>query len=240
MSGPLANFGDALSKGLIMAIEDLNQTDKFKVYVEDSQYNGAQAVLAYNKLATIDKVDLVINWGNPTGQAIAAQVEIHKVPFLSISTDADITEKSEYIIRLYNEPQIQSKVMLDYLRELGLNKNIAIFKLEDHYHNSIYNGLLESKNIGEEIILIDTVQWSTTDFRTSLLKLKKRNYNSLGVILCGGQIAEFYKQTELAKQANTVFINYYQLYTGMQIPQQQMQQPELPVAAEDETIAITE
>jgi tetratricopeptide (TPR) repeat protein len=63
---------------------------------------------------------------------------------------------------------------------------------------------------------------------------------ALAVVQRVQRVAEFYKQTELAKQANTVFMNYYQLYTGMQIPQQQMQQPELPVAAEDETIAITE
>ncbi|HDQ16072.1 MAG TPA: DUF2723 domain-containing protein [Bacteroidetes bacterium] len=63
---------------------------------------------------------------------------------------------------------------------------------------------------------------------------------ALAVVQRVQRVAEFYKQTELAKQANTVFMNYYQLYTGMQIPQQQMQQPELPVAVEDETIAITE
>ncbi len=51
--------------------------------------------------------------------------------------------------------------------------------------------------------------------------------------------ADFFKQTELSKDANAVFVNYYQQFTGMQMPQQPQQQV-VPVSNNEAVIDSSE
>jgi len=192
MTGPLAEFGIALKNGLILASEESNNVNYIKFYFEDSQYDGTKAISGYQKLVTINDVDLVLSWGNPPASAISAQMTNESVPLLSISTNKDIITNSK-VIRLYNKPEEQAESMLKYLRDKNISK-IGVIKLEDDYHISIYNGLLNKKLDFEEITLIDTVLWNTMDFRSIITKIKTKDFDVLAPILCGSQISEFYTQ----------------------------------------------
>ena len=194
LTGPLATYGQAFQNGIIMAIEDLNIKDINFIF-EDSKYDPALAISAYRKLVDINNVDIVIDWGSATGNAIIPLVDLDKTPFVAFNFDNALAKKSEYTISPYSPPVAFSSKIWEYMREENINK-LGIVKVQLPYFDLLLEGLEESKIEGEEVIVIDTLQFQDTDFKTSIEKIKRSDIEALGVFLVSGQISQFYKQSE--------------------------------------------
>ena len=199
LSGPLAEYGIAIRNGLLWAQED-QKAQNFEFIFEDNEYDPKLAISAYQKLAEIDKVDLVIIFGNPTSETVAPLVDNTKVPVIAMATNTELPSRSNYLVRALPPASESSKKILEYLRTKRIKK-IGIVKTQNSYLNDIHKGLLEQKNQEETVELVDTFQWGDPDFRTTLAKIKQEDYEMLGVLLGAGQIAEFHKQ---AKEMNVI------------------------------------
>ena len=195
-TGPLAEYGEAHRNGFLLAADDFKIADKHVEFIfEDSQYDTAKAVSAFRKLTTIDKVDLVVDWGAATSYGLAPLAKDAGVPFIAISVDPDTVKASNYVIRHNYSPDDNAEELWKYFRSKGY-KNIGIVKMELLYFNKIADSLQKLKAEDETVTIVDNyASFSDKDFRTSIAKIKSGNqYDALGVFLAGGQIAEFYKQ----------------------------------------------
>lgn len=186
LTGGLAEYGVAIQNGLELAKEDLNSD--IELIFEDSKYNPSEAISAYNKLTTFNDVDLIINFGNPTTEALTPLVEEDKIPLLGFQSE-DQT-KGEYVIRTLKKPE---HYILKILEELKDYDKIGIVKTENAYLNALYNSLIEHTDQGR-VELIDNFQWGANDFSTSLIKVDQGGYDIVGVFLGSGSIGQFYKQ----------------------------------------------
>jgi ABC-type branched-subunit amino acid transport system substrate-binding protein len=65
LTGDAAVYGNALKKGLDLAVDEINKTGgikgkKVSLIYEDSQADPKTAISAFNKLVTVNKVSLII------------------------------------------------------------------------------------------------------------------------------------------------------------------------------------
>jgi len=194
LTGPLAEYGIALVNGIEL-LNSENSNPNVEYIFEDNKWDSKEAISAFNKLVQIDGVDVVINWGTPTSEAIAPLVgEI--VPFIAITTEPEITALSPYIIRGgFNRPDEYIAKVWEHLRSNDVKK-IGVIKTEIVYLNSLLNELEKAKNADESVVLIDNFNFGDSDFKSAIAKLSENEYDAIGVLLVSGQISTFYKQAE--------------------------------------------
>jgi branched-chain amino acid transport system substrate-binding protein len=194
LTGPLAEYGIAFKNGIEL-LNSQNSNSNVKYIFEDNKWDSKEAISAFNKLVQIDGVDLVMNWGTPTSEAIAPIVK-NTVPFIAITTEPSITNISPLIIRGgFNQPQDYIAKDWEYLRAHNVKK-IAVIKTDIVYLNSLLNELQKAKHSDESVTLIDSFNFEDSDFKSAIGKLSRDKYDAIGVFLVSGQISTFYKQSK--------------------------------------------
>ena len=194
LSGPLAEYGIAAKNGFELAIRDKNtNTKNIDFFFEDSRWEAKRAVSAFNNLRTQKKVSLIFNWGNPTSEAIAPLAERYRLPMLAMSLDPKVGIARNYVIRATNSSRHFSKKLADYLKQVG-HKRLAVIISQNTYVQGLYNELKAHLSSEQKIEIIDTYNLSDSDFRTSITKLRIKNFDAIGVFLISGQVSTFYQQ----------------------------------------------
>ncbi len=213
LSSYMSEFGDATRNGFLLAQKEAINGKKVQFIFEDSVYDPKKAISAYDKLATIDKVDLIVDWGAATTQALASVVNRYDIPFVSISAVINAPSQSDKTVRFFERPDTFASKVWEHLRKLGL-KNIAILKTQNYWLNSVYEQQVLQAKAGESVVLVDDVtSFNDMDFRTAVSKIKnsKTKYDAVGVYLGSGQIGQFYKQSsELGLKTVTFGTDFFE------------------------------
>ncbi len=197
LSGPVALFGEASKQGFEMLKKEKPETNLEFLY-EDSKYDSKIGITAFNKLADVDKPDVIISWGTGPSAAIAPIAERKHQPTILISGDPEIIKGKKYVIDFLNNPLDFSKAQVTFLREKGYKK-IAVVKTEIQYLEAFLEGIENNLVPGETLEVIDSFQPdSSVNFQSAITKikmgLKKNKFDVLAVLLGNGQIGSFYKK----------------------------------------------
>ncbi len=195
LSGPLAEYGNAIRNGYLLAKK--NHPDKFKkleFVFEDDQYKSSLAVTTFNKLISRDKVKVVFGWGNDTVLAVGPIAERKEIPYLFLCTHPKCYEGKKYSIGFINPAGDYSKLLVKQLKKQG-KKNIAVIKSETSFFNAMVETLEKELSADQKFTLIDNYFIGDSDFKPSILKLKDKGYDALGLYVLAAQNLQFVKQT---------------------------------------------
>lgn len=194
LSGALAEYGVASKNGIELAIKEHPELFKDLNFIyEDSQWDAKTAISSFVKLTTIDKVNLVYNWGNPTTEALAPIVERSSIPMLALSLDERVSIDKNFIIRTINRSEDFSIALARYINNAQYKK-IGIVVSDNTYVRGLFNGLKAHLDNDITIEEVESYPISEQDFRSSIVKIRAKKYDLLGVFLISGQISNFYKQ----------------------------------------------
>lgn len=194
LTGGLAEFGGAAKNGITLAQEDFPDIFKnIRFIYDDDRYEATMALSAYQKLKTVDNVDLFYMWGIAPSDAAAPLAETHKTPMLAVTCRRDIGKGKKYVVRFCYQGQAGGKLLLEHLRSKGY-KRFGIVKVELAFINTIVEGMQENLRADESLEIVDSYLFENNDFRASISKMKKRNFDAVGVFLGSGQISRFYRQ----------------------------------------------
>lgn len=158
LSGPAALFGNMASKAQIGAIKEINDkggikigAKKFRVkYIEyDDGSNNDKARAAAERLATVDKVPVVVNSLRSSG-AIALQpvAEKYKIAMFTNGFSPKVNHADSYMFRTQPTTCMDSFLPLKYLYEDTKYRKIGI--------------LAEDGDWGEDVI--ELIRWWTKKF----------------------------------------------------------------------------
>lgn len=224
MSGDLAEYGTAVRQGIELAIaEEPSAFSKINFIFEDNMYEAAKAVSAFRKLQTLDRVDLIYNWGEATLHAIAPIAEQTKMPLLAMSLDPQPAIGKKYIIRSINYAEQYTIKLLQYLRFNNLKK-IALVKTEDVFFNAMLDGLKKNLRKEESLDVIANFNPAELDFKASIALLRTKKFDVLGVYLQSGQVSVFYRQlTTLGLKTESFGTDVFESKTEIQKAQGQME-----------------
>lgn len=199
LTGGLAEYGTAAKNGIELAMEEHPHLFKeTKFFYEDDRYESNMALSAYQKLVTIDKVDVMYLWGVGPADAVAPVAEKQKFPVFAVTCRRDIGKGKNYIIRFCYQGQEGGRILLEHLRSKGYKK-IGLITAEMAFINTVVEGMRENLKEDESLDIVDNVLFTDNDFRGAITKLKYKQFDAVGVFLGSGQISQFYRQAASLK-----------------------------------------
>jgi branched-chain amino acid transport system substrate-binding protein len=97
MTGPTSDVGKDIALGIREAVQYVNDTDgvngkKIRLFLYDYGYRVPEAITTYKRFRDFDKVAAVWGWGTGDTEALSPTVNADKMPFLSHSFSAHLTD----------------------------------------------------------------------------------------------------------------------------------------------------
>lgn len=181
LTGDSANYGNRSLHGILWALEKINRNGginnkKIKLIVEDTKSNPKDAVNAFNKLMTIDKVAIVIgDIISGTTLSVAPVAEKNKILlFAPGASNPALRNAGDYIFRNWTSDDFDGKAMAQYLIKKGI-KEIALLVQKTDYTIGLADALInEFKKNGGIISTKEEFETDSADLRTQLTKLKDK------------------------------------------------------------------
>jgi len=179
LSGNLAFFGEEIKKGVDLAVDELKRegVDIQVIYEDDQSLSPRATANAANKLLNIDKIDVGLTMLVEESRPIAPIFNDKKIPLLVLwDSNKFIKESGEYLFSNGFSTEMAGRVMAEYARKsLGLRK-IAILEHIDPWAEIIAKSFKDNfKEMGGSVVYDEKIPADTTDYRTSILKIKKLN-----------------------------------------------------------------
>lgn len=185
LTGPTSTLGKMIQEGAQWAIDEINAAGgvdgrKIKMVTYDTKADVQEAINAFTRMATTDKVSAII--GPPVaniGIAIAPISEQYNVPILGFAIDDRVTMKDngepyKNMFLLQPSANQQGRIIASYAaKEEGLKKFGIIYNQSNAYSVSLVKPFKETiANIeGAEVVAEVPYQANDKDFKTMLNKL---------------------------------------------------------------------
>ena len=198
LSGDLAFFGKAHLNIAKLLEEDLPKfAGRVELIYEDSAYDAKKAVSAFRKLVSVDKVDAIFSFGGPILSVLAPLAENEKVPYFTSESEVKDAEGRHFVSLFRNEAGEFGRALWDELR-VQKKTSLGIVRNQNQFMNTLVAGISDNAIGSERVeVLIDEPPGST-DLRSSILKLKKKKFDMLGIFLLPGSHRAFLSQAKSA------------------------------------------
>lgn len=200
LTGDFSSHGVDAQRGIALAVEKANQKSDvndrvISVLYEDDQMQPSIGVSVFNKLVTINKVQVVVGGiGSSVALSIAPIAEKKHIVFISpTASSPNLTEAGKYIFRLWPSDTYEGNVMAGFAyKELDIKK-AAILYVNNDFGQGIKDIFADKfKSFGGKILTQESYNEKATDFRTQLAKIGELNpeaiylpgyYQEIGKIL---------------------------------------------------------
>lgn len=182
LSGPDALIGGSVKNGVDLAFNELDP-NKYEVIYEDDQGDTNQAIAAYQKLKTVDRVDAIIGVFSPQGNALAPLVEEDQIIYCDVgASDTAIVKNRTYTVLNWISPENEIIKYVDTVKKLGYKKivsiesnQVGVRSITDQFEEVLAKeGILFERNL---------VDLDDKDFRTIVADIKNNDYDAIMFIL---------------------------------------------------------
>lgn len=191
LTGDGAAYGLPIQRATELAVEELNSAggiDGKKVVIryEDGKCDGKEALTAAQKLQTVDGVQAIIG-GVCSGEVLgmASALNENGTVLLSPSaTSPDITEQGgDFVFRLVPSDAFAANVAASFAYDDLGDRRFAVFAEQTDYAQGLRSGFTNAiREKGGEIVLDESWNVGTTDFRTQALKIKNAGVDAVYLV----------------------------------------------------------
>ena len=194
LTGPTADYGESIRNSVEMARGDHPEDfNRVQFLYEDARYDTALAVSAFQKLVSVDRVDLIYTWGITFCRALGPLAEARKIPLIVQCLDSQSAAGRRYVMRFMNYSDEYQQLIADYLEKKKLRR-IAMVISDNTYLEEMYEALRRASPASNSIEIVARYHTSEMNFRSTISKIKNGNFDAIGVYLGPGQVAQFYRQ----------------------------------------------
>ncbi len=207
LTGETGWYGQRVKEGIDLAVEDINSqgginNKKLEIIYEDSQCDQKQGVSAAQKLINFNHMNIIIG---PTCSSVALSVapitEENKVILITpIASTPKLSYAGDYVFRTKVSGALHGIKMAEFsYNKLNARTASILYINKDNgvgYKDSFNK---KFKELGGEIISIDSYEKGEKDFRIQLTKIKHFNPD---VFYLAGQASE-----KAIKQASELDLN---------------------------------
>lgn len=207
-TGNVAVYGKATINGIQLAIDEYNANGgilgkKIEAVVYDDKGDNNEAINAYKKLVTSDKVDAIIGGVISTNTlAVAPQAARDGIPMITpTGTAVDITRAGENVFRSCFTDAYQGEIIAKYsLEDLGSKKAAILYEQTDYGQGLATAFEKTFKDAGSQIVAKKAYSTGEKDFKSVLTDIKS---SGADVVFLAG----YYNEVALiGKQAKEVGI----------------------------------
>lgn len=187
ITGPGAGYGEAITNGVKLALEEINAKGevKLEVLIEDSAGKQEQALAAAQKLINSENVTALLGPTLSTEmQVVGPEADLSGVPTMGTSVTAQgIPEIGDYIFRDSIPESLAIPASIQKAVDKYGAKNVAImYGNDDVFTKSGYDTMHQvATEMGLNILTEETFQKGQADYNAQLTKIKGLNPD---LILC--------------------------------------------------------
>lgn len=195
LTGPFAAYGEPVRDGMLLALEEINAKGgidgrKLELLIEDDGGDPKNAVTAFTKLASVNKVPIVIGpLSSGASMATAPLADRYKTVQLStLAGTIDLTGAGDFVFRIYPSSEVGSRYIAGVARDKFGAKRVAVLYPNNSFgvtSNKFVTDVLEAS--GVEIVAAESYNDGDTDFRTQLTKIAAA---SPEVLMCSAYYEE--------------------------------------------------
>lgn len=193
LSGQYASFGESVKNSMELSLKDL-QNKNIEIVFEDDQYDSAKALSAYNKLQSVDNVDLVVGLVSPTLEVI--KPVINKTDELMLTVGNETTVEKDNVFEIIPWASELFKVLGKEVS--GKYKKVAVVYGVDSPLFTTNKGLMISGFVNNQDYIEIPIS-SNSDVRTEVTKMLSGGADSYTVFLSVDQGVQFIN--EVVKQS---------------------------------------
>jgi len=203
MTGDYANYGQLISKGAMLAIDEKNATGgiggkvQIQLIIEDDEGDPQKGLAAIEKLSSSDKIVALVG---PvfTGVCFAVGQRCQDEGLMMVTpsgTHADITNIGDFVFRTVVSDGLQGEVAGNYFYEKLGYRNLAVLYVKNDYSQGLYEGMKASFEArGGKITIAETAQIGDKDFKTQLTKIKAANPDAIYIPNYTAEMAQILEQ----------------------------------------------
>lgn len=196
LTGPLATIGTAVKNGIELARSERPELFKNIDFIyEDDQFDPKQSLTAYKKLRSIDRASIIFGFGDTLGIILGPLADKDGVLLVNFNFEASPAIGKKFVVRSMNHTLQYMNALASHLLKQG-NLKFTIIQTESPFFNAMVNSFRQAVGTSATVDILATYNPTDTDFKASILKLKKANKTPLGIFLSPDQILEFLKQAK--------------------------------------------
>ena len=200
LTGPLADYGQAIRTGFTMARADFPHSfEGVEIIYQDSSYDGKASLNAFNALFARGDINLYYVWGVTPNETLLPILSARGLPVVSETTLKASMVGRPLAVRMAPTGEMTARVLADAVTKLGYRK-LGVLMVDIPYYRDIYDSLetaLRKSRI--KLDLVDTIPLNMDDLRTEILKVRARGYDAVGVFLLNDQVVSYYRQAKALK-----------------------------------------
>lgn len=181
LTGKDAAFGVATSKGIRLAVEEINAKGgvlgrKLEYLVEDVQSKQGESGTAAKKLISREKVVAILG-GNPSANSLEAGpiCQNAKIPMMAISsTNPKVTEIGDYIFRICFIDPFQGAVLAKFAHTSLHGKRVALLTSVNSPYSVGLSAVMRERftALGGEVVAEQKYNEGDKDFRAQLTAVR--------------------------------------------------------------------
>ena len=192
LSGQYAAYGESVKNSMEMSLNDL-QNKNVELVFEDDQYDSAKALSAYNKLQSVDNVDMIVGLVSPTLEVIKPKINQSDEIMFTVGNEASVEKDNVFEIIPW-----ATELFRTLGKEIsGKYKKVAVVYTSDSQLFMANKNLFVS-GLGNQSYIEVPVS-SNSDVRTEVSKMLEQGVDSYTVFLSADQGVKFIN--EVAKQS---------------------------------------
>jgi len=206
LTGPLADYGEAVKRGFELAQNDNSRNFKSIEFVfEDSKYDGKASLSAFNSLFARGDIDLYYIWGVTPNETLLPIISARGLPVISETSLKGAVVGKPLAVRAAPTGDMTAKVLSQELKARGYSA-VGVLMVDIPYYRDIYDSLKRHLDgVGIRSAVIDTVPTDITDFKSTIAKIRAKKYDAVGIFLLNDQIISYYRQAWALKDLTPTF-----------------------------------
>lgn len=215
MTGELASYGEAVKRGVDLALEEVNRHGLLKgktleVIMEDSKGESKTAISSLQKMINIDEVKYVIgDISSTVTLAMLPVTEQNKIFLFSPgAATPKLTNAGKLFARNWPSNNEEAYSAADYsFNTLGYKSSIIVYVNNDWGLGLMENFEKRFSELSGTIVTKEIYTYESVDFRTLILKLKSQKADC--IYLAGNQkeMGNFMRQLRESKNQIPVISN---------------------------------
>lgn len=202
LTGSLATNGDYMTKGINLALEEINASGgingaELKATFLDDQVQASEAINAIKKAIHEMKVPVIL--GSDSSGLILASMEYAAeagIPQVVSGTNVRVTQAGyKTIFRMRASDAIPAKILAEYVYNNDGRKNVSFFYTNEDYGKGFMQATDENlKALGAEVLSYETCNIGDTDFTAQILNIKNQNPDAVLALGKEIELSKFLRQ----------------------------------------------
>ncbi len=201
LTGDLAVYGRNIQRGMELAVDEINAQGgingkMLKVVYEDDGGRSVSTISAMNKLIDLDRVPAVIGAVTSSNSLAIAPIAVERgvVMISPTSTSPKLAGFKEYVFRVIASDRLQGVKLAEVALSMGY-REAAVFYINNDYGLGLKDAFVEAyKQKGGKILMAESHEEGSKDFRTELTKIKGSGARAVVVVGYSKEASIFLRQ----------------------------------------------